>query len=198
MTINELVIKADNNHIKDNYDGTYSVKIKAISSKTVRPYQYCRYIITECDVCGNTCPKRLDHSPKTKRTYCAQECFQIMQTTMNKRKVYKEGWRVKESYNGYVMKRIWDDPMYKKGEWVTQHRYNIEQHIGRRLLKTEIVHHIDMDKTNNNIDNLWVCSASDHTKAHSSMNVKVADLMKLNLVSFNRETGKYNLITKEV
>jgi len=191
MTIEELINKSIlNPPVRDNMDGTYSVKIKALKENAVRSVQYNHYYILECDVCGKTCPKRIDYAPKLKRTYCEQECFSIMQKEMNKRKVYKDGWRVKASCHGYVVKRIWND-IYK-GEWITQHRYNMEEYLERKLLKTEIVHHIDMDKTNNNINNLWLCTHSTHTKAHGSMNIAVAELIKKGLVEFN--AGKYYLV----
>ena len=115
-----------------------------------------------------------------------------MQTEMNKRTIYKEGWRVKNSYHGYVVKRIWNNR--HKGEWITQHRYNMEQCLDRKLLKSEIVHHIDMDKTNNDINNLWYCTRSQHKIAHNSFNSLCALGMKEAIqFEFNRELGKYCL-----
>lgn len=37
-----------------------------------------------------------------------------------------------------------------------QHRYVMEQHLGRKLSKEEHVHHIDFDKDNNSLDNLFL------------------------------------------
>jgi hypothetical protein len=44
------------------------------------------------------------------------------------------------------------------GKSVSEHRYVMEQHLGRKLLRTESVHHRDGDKLNNDISNLelWV------------------------------------------
>ena len=192
MTIQELIDKSilKPHPIRDNMDGTYSIKIKVLKRTAVRPTQWNKYAIAHCDVCGETCPKRLDSKPT--RTYCTLECHGIMQRKMNKRTIYKDGWRVKKAYYGYVEKRIWDDRY--KGEWVKQHRYNMEQYLKRKLLRTEIVHHIDMNKTNNNIENLWLCSQSTHTMAHGSMNIAVAELIKRGLVEFN--AGKYQLKEK--
>jgi hypothetical protein len=49
---------------------------------------------------------------------------------------------------------------------IREHRYVMEQHLGRKLRKGEDVHHIDGNKLNNNISNLQVLSKSDHTKLH--------------------------------
>ena len=46
------------------------------------------------------------------------------------------------------------------------HRYVMEQKLGRKLLRTEIVHHIDGNKLNNNPDNLELMTLVEHTRMH--------------------------------
>lgn len=41
----------------------------------------------------------------------------------------------------------------------------MEQKIGRELLLTEEVHHIDADESNNNLDNLKIVDKSTHRKS---------------------------------
>jgi len=62
--------------------------------------------------------------------------------------------------NGYIC--------YKPtgGESIMYHRYVMEQSIGRKLLVTELVHHIDRDKYNNDISNLEIISRSEHMSLH--------------------------------
>ena len=192
MTINKLINKSIlNPPVRDNMDGTYSIKIKALKENAVRSEQYNKYYILECDVCGETCPKRIDYAPKLKRTYCKQECFSIMQKEMNERKAYEDGWREKK--NGYMYKRLWDD--IHQGEWVMQHRWIMAQHVGWEALINMTVHHIDMIKTNNDISNLWLCTDSQHKIAHNSFNALCAEGMKKAVqFRFNVETGKYYLV----
>lgn len=52
------------------------------------------------------------------------------------------------------------------GRKLAEHRYIMERHLGRRLDKKEIVHHIDGNPRNNSINNLEVLSMSDHMKLH--------------------------------
>jgi len=57
----------------------------------------------------------------------------------------------------------------KKG-WIKEHRAVTENFIKRCLKKGECVHHIDLDKTNNKIENLMVFKSH---KKHSSFHNKL-------------------------
>ncbi len=47
------------------------------------------------------------------------------------------------------------------------HRLVMEEHLGRELKSSEVVHHIDKDKSNNKLSNLVLFSTqSEHTKYH--------------------------------
>lgn len=60
--------------------------------------------------------------------------------------------------------------MYKKtsvnGVQKLKHRAIIEEALGRELLTTEIVHHINRDPTDNRLENLQVLSHKEHTAIH--------------------------------
>jgi hypothetical protein len=43
----------------------------------------------------------------------------------------------------------------------------MEQHLGRKLERDEVVHHIDHNPSNNKIANLEVKSRADHTRHHA-------------------------------
>lgn len=54
------------------------------------------------------------------------------------------------------------------GRYVKEHRYVVEQHLRRKLLRTEEVHHKDENKFNNDISNLVILSKSEHAKLHNA------------------------------
>lgn len=54
-----------------------------------------------------------------------------------------------------------------KGEFI--HRRVVEEFIGRKLTKEEVVHHLDFNKHNNSINNLMIFP---NQKAHASFHIK--------------------------
>lgn len=86
----------------------------------------------------------------------------------------------------------------KGGNYIFEHILVMEKKIGRFLEKHEIVHHIDKNKQNNNIENLYLFSGNDnkhssqmHSAAHESLEQVAIELYKIGLVKFI--DGKYIL-----
>lgn len=55
------------------------------------------------------------------------------------------------------------------GKNYREHRMVMENYLGRKLLDTEIVHHINHNKLDNRIENLRVLTQSEHAKYHRSL-----------------------------
>lgn len=50
--------------------------------------------------------------------------------------------------------------------WMLEHRYIMEQHLGRKLNVSEAVHHINHSRSDNRLENLEVMGHGEHTKMH--------------------------------
>ena len=93
--------------------------------------------------------------PKDNRNeFCCKKCYQeyVKRTGIKKRTGF---WYE----NGYKV-------LYNNGNSIKEHIFVMEQYLGRKLNKGEVVHHIDGNKTNNNINNLLLMKDSEHSSMH--------------------------------
>ena len=59
------------------------------------------------------------------------------------------------------------------------------------LLKSDLVHHIDGDKTNNNPNNLFICkSKAIHQDIHTQLEELSMILVQAGVIQFDHETEK--------
>jgi len=85
-----------------------------------------------------------------------------------------KGGRRKDG-QGYILIRV-------AGRYRNEHRVVMEKMLGRKLKRSEIVHHIDRDRTNNRPENLELLGQKTHSKRHPSkrrINVDVKELIRL-------------------
>lgn len=91
------------------------------------------------------------------------------------------GGRTTASNGGYIMLKAPNHPRATKGGYVREHRLVLEQHLGRYLLPSEDVHHINGVKTDNRIENLEVISSrSEHVRLEHQKGTYTEHLNKLN------------------
>jgi hypothetical protein len=113
----------------------------------------------ECVSCGGvfsreSCKRVSDFKAKK---YCSRQCYFKDNTGVN-HWFWKGG--VKTRPDGYIRDS-------KTDKYI--HRIVMENYLGRELLNTEHIHHIDGNPKNNNIDNLMVLSNSEHRKLESQI-----------------------------
>lgn len=89
------------------------------------------------------------------------------ETSMEKNGSWKGG-RVLRT--GYYSIKIPTHPQADKQGYVKEHRLIMENHLGRYLMKSEVVHHKNKDIKDNRIENLELFSSnSKHMKYHNEL-----------------------------
>lgn len=82
----------------------------------------------------------------------------------------------KTTDSGYIMILSKEHPFADKSGYVREHRLVMENHIGRYLEPNEVVHHINLDKSDNAIENLKLMTAYEHKQFHAKVDKKIIDL----------------------
>ena len=119
----------------------------------------CRTTYTrECIVCGKTYEAFRKNSK-----YCSLKCCNSIKSN--------------SGYNPYV----YDKGNYKNNLHV--HRNIAEDVLKRKLTYNEVVHHLDGEPTNNNLNNLIVISRGKHNSLHNYLNEQRAILQRCNNVN---------------
>ena len=107
---------------------------------------------------------------------------------------------VKTTRDGYYAVKPRDHHRATKSNkgWIKQHIVLMENQINRPLKykdqKGETVHHIDCDKKNNRIKNLFLCSSvSEHRRIHNQLGATLSALIKKGLVGFDESKRCYEV-----
>jgi len=146
-----------------------------------------------CTLCGKTVkipPRRVKGF-----RYCSRECrakgssgerhyihrrpdiYEFQKKRLNQ---YKGDWKKENNPNwgggksklmsGYILIKCDSHPYVNKAGYVLEHRLVMEKHLGRILLPSEIVHHINGNVQDNRIENLMLFSnQAEHNKHHFSL-----------------------------
>ena len=107
-----------------------------------------------CQQCGHLFSRRTNeaHWQYAARLFCSRPCADLgRRRTTVANDVFKARYR----------------QIKVKGRRMLEHRYVMEQHIGRTLLRGEHVHHINHDRLDNRIDNLELLTVAEHGARHT-------------------------------
>ena len=182
MTIQEAINNAVE-PIIDNFNGSFHVKTKLSQHRNGGEV---RWVIHHCDYCEEPYFRRKYDIERADKT-CSRQCL----VAIGKEKgVFSSPDKFIKTTSGHL---YFKDNKYGNGQnkMVWAHHWAIFQKTGK--WPKENVHHIDINKENNDFSNLWECTNSMHQKAHMSLNSLTSDLLKMNIIKFNRKTGEYTL-----
>jgi len=163
-------------------------------------------VVLVCDSCGSETTTNVANYFKCRRndgkTYCrvctckttAKNRIGVPRKPRLKMSPYDMKRSSYVSFDGY---RVIFDPDYYndygsfKG-YVKEHKAVIEKHIGRKLIKGEIIHHINLDKLNNSLENLILCvNEKQHKKYHNQLDKIVANMIQNGEIVFDRNVDEY-------
>ncbi len=133
-----------------------------------------------CEGCGE-----LISPPKSKvaadyvlkRRFCSIAC-RGRHFSGNNHPRYKGGWIAE----GYRILRI-------GGQAIREHRLVMEQILGRKLGRRELVHHVNGDRLDNRPENLVVVSPAEHTLIHKMHEGNTAESRRRQLATRRARHG---------
>jgi hypothetical protein len=144
-----------------------------------------------------TCGKEFTAYKSKKRQYCSYSCGrECTQRESTKQKISKSlilknlvgekayGWKggITE-HRGYESVTCKSHPYSTTTGYVRKHRLVVEYCIGRYLYNNEVIHHLDGDTHNNNIENLMLLTRSDHARLNC--------LIRYDRISKNERMSRY-------
>lgn len=101
-----------------------------------------------CPQCGQTFSRE-----NTRTVYCSRMCVALARQRPGAQCVDPLGYRSFRRPDG------------RRGR---EHRWVMEQHLGRPLQANELVHHLDGNKLNNALENLALTTRADHAQHHGT------------------------------
>jgi len=211
MTLAELKDKCKTkgwkiNKISEKPARMYKVSYKAKTGS----YVYTTYVRRKCSACKKEVMKDIDTyrrkniKPmpgkcmfgKPQRSFCSYKC-RAEAVSGEKHYMYERNKVYFRKNGGYAMMKRYNHPHRNNHNFVQRSRLVIEDKIGRYLKpykdgQGELVHHINMCKTDDNYENLMLCNgASEHLLVHATFNKICKPLIDAGIIGFDTDEGYY-------
>lgn len=145
----------------------------------------CRSIFYQVNILGaGYCKRRCaDIGRRTGEFFSCKNCHQPTWRMQSEKTIVKLcSWKCRVEFKrgsnhqnwkgGHIDKKTGYRLGWKDGKTLQEHRVVMETYLGRKLKRTEHVHHIDHDRLNNSISNLQVLNSKEHFKLHINLRPK--------------------------
>ena len=166
--------------------------VKVKSKQTIHHFK--------CNNCGEEFTRNKNGKLRETEVHFCKGCFSFSLAQKETAKVLakKAEERGEKFDRGYKEIYVGNNYPFRESKWVREHILVIEEQIGKRIPKGMVVHHIDGDKRNNNLDNLLLCKVEEHNNCHAKIEQLVFELYKDGIVGFDKDSKKYFIKNKRI
>lgn len=181
----------------------YKIKTEYIRIRDGKEISYHRHKTMydmSCDACKTIFTEHRDVSyMKKNRMHLCVSCRKDNQSPIRQKIIKskedpkKIGTLRLHKNNKYKEIYVGVDSWHTKvqGHWCREHIYVIEEELGYAIPKGHVVHHIDGDKENNKRSNLIMLTIEEHNNAHAKSESLIFELVRKEIVIFNKTTKLY-------
>jgi hypothetical protein len=139
--------------------------------KEVERKNRSRRVLCECS-CGKIREQYLSNIKTGGSVSCG--CYSVEQLNKRQHLIKRRHSENHPNYKGGHIRKDGYLLVSEKGVLTYAHRVIMEKKLNRKLSFDETIHHIDGNRSNNNIENLLLISRSEHSKQYHSgkLNIK--------------------------
>lgn len=136
-------------------------------TRNKKRYKWAKYNNVKCSVCGKIKLKLLSTIKKHNRNYCSEECRSKAIKSFYSGEDHMSYTSGKYIHDGYVHIKKPGHHRADLNGYVPEHILVAEEKTGRKIKKTEHVHHDNENRSDNSPENLIVMTVSEHRRLHA-------------------------------